>query len=109
MTVPKALSEAGLLSTAEVAETLRVHRSTVWVWIKSDLLKHERVGPAGNFIGISKKNLDDFVKRYPVHVSQGALAAVMKRVGDAQRAKKAAAKEQVSQQSGKKRRKEKIT
>jgi len=79
MTVPKALSEAGLLSTTQVAAHLNVHRSTVWVWIKSGLLQHERLGPSGNWIGVSRKQLDAFVSKYPVHVASATLTAKLAR------------------------------
>lgn len=63
MTVPKALSASGLLSTAEVAEKLGVHRSTVWLWIKSGALAAER---RGAFHGVSPKALRNFRNVYKI-------------------------------------------
>jgi len=96
MSVPKALSEAGLLSTAEIAAQLNVHRSTVWIWINQGLLKSYRVGPSKNWIGVSQKHLDEFTAMYPVHVSN---AHVTKMVAK-KRGKKIAEKAKVSQVRG---------
>lgn len=95
MSVPKALSEAGLLSTAEIAAQLNVHRSTVWIWIKQGLLKSQRVGPSKNWIGVSQKQLDDFTAMYPIQVSN---AHVSKMVTEK---RKKVAKAKTSQPRGK--------
>ncbi len=68
MTVPKALADKGLLSTAEVAKKLSVHRSTVWNWIKTGLLPSVTVaaGDGRPFHGIEPKALARFQKVYVV-------------------------------------------
>jgi excisionase family DNA binding protein len=68
MTVPKALADKGLLSTAEVAKQLGVHRSTVWNWIRTGLLPSVEVA-SGNgrpFHGVDPKALKRFRQIYPV-------------------------------------------
>lgn len=97
MSVPKALSDAGLLSTAEIAKQLSVHRSTVWLWINSGLLPHERVGPSGNWIGVHPKKLAEFTKMYPVHVATGSMNASIQRAQ-----KKLSASKSTSQPRGSK-------
>lgn len=62
MSVPKAFAERGLLSTADVAERLGVHRSTVWWWIDTGVLTSERVGV---FHGVSPDVLQAFIKAWP--------------------------------------------
>lgn len=64
MTLSKKFQASGLLSTADVARELNVHRSTVWLWIKSDLLKSSRVG---EFIGIKRSDLVKFQAMYHVN------------------------------------------
>ena len=99
MSVPKALSEAGLLSTAQVAKALSVHRSTVWLWISSGLLPHERVGPTKNFIGVLANELKAFTMKYPVHVANGSLSRTISKLSGAPQKKKP-----VSQSPGKRKR-----
>jgi excisionase family DNA binding protein len=91
MSVPKALSEAGLLSTAEIAQKLSVHRSTVWLWINSGLLPHERVGPSGNWIGVHPKKLEAFAKMYPVHLAVGSMNSSIKKLEKKRSASRASA------------------
>lgn len=64
MTLSKKFQASGLLSTADVARELHVHRSTVWLWIKSKLLKSSRVG---EFIGVKRSDLDKFRAVYHVN------------------------------------------
>lgn len=62
MTVPKTISEdTKLLSTADVAKQLEVHRSTVWLWIKRGMLKSERHGA---FHGVKPSELRRFLSFY---------------------------------------------
>ncbi len=63
MTVPKAIADDGLLSTAEVAKKLDVHRSTVWLWIKRNMLASEK---RGSFHGIKPSALKDFLSMYDI-------------------------------------------
>lgn len=63
MTLSKKFQASGLLSTGDVARELHVHRSTVWLWIKSKLLKSTRVG---EFIGVKRSDLDKFRAVYQV-------------------------------------------
>jgi excisionase family DNA binding protein len=63
MTLSKKFQASGLLSTGDVARELHVHRSTVWLWIKSKLLKSTRVG---EFIGVKRSDLDKFRAVYHV-------------------------------------------
>ena len=51
MTLSKKFKASGLLSTGDVARELDVHRSTVWLWIKSGLLKKSK-SKVGGFIGV---------------------------------------------------------
>lgn len=67
MSVPKAFAERGLLSTAEVAERLSVHRSTVWWWIDTKVLASERVGV---FHGVSPDVLRTFIQAWPGLIAQ---------------------------------------
>jgi excisionase family DNA binding protein len=64
MTLSNKFRASGLLSTGDVARELRVHRSTVWLWIKSKLLKSTRVG---EFIGVKRSDLDKFRSVYHVN------------------------------------------
>lgn len=64
MTVPKTISEDdALLSTADVAEQLKVHRSTVHHWIKTGMLKSEL---HGSFHAVKKQELKRFQSMYNV-------------------------------------------
>lgn len=63
MTLSKKFQASGLLSTGDVARELHVHRSTVWLWIKSKLLKSTRMG---EFIGVKRSDLDKFRAVYRV-------------------------------------------
>jgi excisionase family DNA binding protein len=64
MVLPKSISEDDtLLSTADVAQQLDVHRSTVWVWIKNGMLKSVR---HGTFHGIRPSELARFRSQYNV-------------------------------------------
>ena len=47
-----------------MARELNVHRSTVWLWIKSDLLKSSKVG---EFIGVKRADLAKFQSMYHVN------------------------------------------
>ena len=67
MTLSKKFRASGLLSTGDVARELHVHRSTVWLWIRSGLLKSTR---AANFIGVKKSDLDKFRAVYHVNGSK---------------------------------------
>lgn len=64
MTLSKKFQASGLLSTGDVARELNVHRSTVWLWIKSDLLKSSRVG---DFVGVKRSDLAKFLAMYHVN------------------------------------------
>lgn len=64
MTLSKKFQASGLLSTGAVAKQLNVHRSTVWLWIKSGLLKSTKVG---EFIGVKPKDLVKFQAVYHVN------------------------------------------
>jgi len=64
MTLSKKFRASGLLSTGDVARELNVHRSTVWLWIKSDLLKSSKVG---EFIGVKRADLARFQSMYHVN------------------------------------------
>ena len=67
MTVPKSISESSdLLSTADIAESLGVHRSTVWGWIKSGMLPSEKQGPSGTFHGVKPSALKRFLSMYQI-------------------------------------------
>lgn len=62
MTVPKTISEdAKLLSTADIAKRLNVHRSTVWLWIDRGMLPSERHGA---FHGVKPFELRRFLSMY---------------------------------------------
>ena len=63
MVLPKSISEDELLSTADVAKSLDVHRSTVWLWIKNGMLKSKR---HGQFHGIKPSELERFRSTYVV-------------------------------------------
>lgn len=64
MTIPKSISEnKTLLSTADVAKQLKVHRSTVNHWIKEGMLPSER---HGSFHAVKPKDLKRFLSIYDV-------------------------------------------
>jgi len=64
MVLPKAIEEDDtVLSTADVAKRLDVHRSTVWIWIKNGMIKSEQ---RGVFHVIKPAALKDFLSRYSV-------------------------------------------
>jgi excisionase family DNA binding protein len=64
VSLPKSISESDeLLSTADVAKQLGVHRSTVWMWVKNGMLSSVR---HGSFHGISRKSLERLQGRYTV-------------------------------------------
>jgi excisionase family DNA binding protein len=65
MTIPKTLSDGELLSTAEVAKQLGVHRSTVWLWIKRDMLPSKKHGA---FHGVRPADLKRFLSVYEIVV-----------------------------------------
>lgn len=65
MAVPKEMADRGLVSTGQVAKALGVHRSTVWYWIRSGLLPHEKVG---EHYGVRPKDVIKHVKVYKVEV-----------------------------------------
>ena len=64
MTLSKKFQASGLLSTGGVARELNVHRSTVWLWIKSGLLRSSKVG---EFIGVKRVDLVKFQSMYHVN------------------------------------------
>jgi len=67
MTAPKEIAEKGLLSTAQVAKELGLHRSTVVLWIKRGILHAKHFGGKGAY-GITQRSLDAFLKVYePEH------------------------------------------
>lgn len=61
MTVPKSISDGPLMSTSDVAKRLKVHRSTVWLWIRRGMLKSEQHGA---FHGVRRSALDRFLSFY---------------------------------------------
>ena len=64
MVLPKTIvDDDTVLSTADVAERLDVHRSTVWVWIKNGMLKSTR---RGSFHAIKPADLKTFLSMYTV-------------------------------------------
>lgn len=64
MTVPKSISGSEkLLSTADIAEQLGVHRSTVHGWIKNKMLPSERHGV---FHGVKPRDLKRFLSIYNI-------------------------------------------
>lgn len=63
MTVPKAISAAGLLSTSQVAEKLDVDRTTVWLWIKNGAMRAKRFG---SFYGVSPQAIKEFCSIYQI-------------------------------------------
>ena len=58
MTTPSTFKRRGLLSTGDIAERLGVHRTTVWHWITSGMLKSIRVTP--RFKGVTEADLKAF-------------------------------------------------
>lgn len=64
MTLSKKFQASGLLSTGDVARELHVHRSTVWLWMKSGLLKSSKVG---DFVGVRRSDLTRFQAMYHVN------------------------------------------
>lgn len=58
MTTPSTFKRRGLLSTGDIARRKNVHRTTVWHWIRSGLLKSTRVTP--RFRGVSEEDLAAF-------------------------------------------------
>lgn len=63
MTIAKAIGEAGLLSTSEVAKRLNVDRTTVWLWINQGILKAKRKGV---FYGVSPETIKAFKEIYNI-------------------------------------------
>ena len=61
VTAPKKLADLGLLTTRQVAKKHKVHRSTVWNWIKSGILRSQRVG---QFRAVSAADLAKFRTMY---------------------------------------------
>jgi excisionase family DNA binding protein len=68
MTLSKKFQLSGLLSTGDVARKLQVHRSTVWLWIKSGMLKSSKVG---GLIGVKQTDLVKFQSVYHVNGDKG--------------------------------------
>lgn len=64
MTLSKKFQASGLLSTGDVARELHVHRSTVWLWIKNEVLKSTT---EDGFVGIKPKDLARFRAIYHVN------------------------------------------
>lgn len=69
MTVPKSIADDGLLSTADVAKQLDVHRSTVWLWIKRGMLPSEK---RGSFHGVKPAALKRFLSMYDISAAKKA-------------------------------------
>jgi len=61
MSLPKSIAESDLMSTSDVARAMKVHRSTVWGWLKSGMLKGTR---KGSFWCVRPKELERFRKVY---------------------------------------------
>lgn len=68
MTLSKKFQASGLMSTGDVARKLKVHRSTVWLWIKSGLLKSNKTNGT---IGIKQRDLVKFQSVYHVNGNKG--------------------------------------
>lgn len=81
MTVPKSFADQDLLSTGEVAAIMKVHRGTVWHWIRVGLLKAEKV--TARYSGVSKRSLSDFKKLYGQASPKASAAAVSPKKGKA--------------------------
>lgn len=62
MTTPSTFKKQGLLSTGDIAERLGVHRTTVWHWMTSGLLKSTRVTP--RFRGVTEADLKAFQSNF---------------------------------------------
>jgi excisionase family DNA binding protein len=71
LTLSKKFQGSGLLSTAEVAKELGKHRSTVWLWIRSKMLKSTRID---GFVGIKRSDLVKFQNVYSVGVPESEKA-----------------------------------
>lgn len=64
MTIPKSISgNPDLLSTADIAKELGVHRSTVHGWIKNGMLASKL---HGNFHAVRRKDLERFTSMYSI-------------------------------------------
>jgi len=74
LTVPKTFVDQKLLSTGEVAKLMKVHRGTVWHWIRIGLLRSEKV--TDRYSGVSRKSLADFKKTYHQQTTPVVPAAV---------------------------------
>jgi len=61
MSVPKALTDANLLSTGQIAKRLSVHRSTVWHWVNTGLLPSTKVG---SHYGVKPADVRRLLKKY---------------------------------------------
>jgi excisionase family DNA binding protein len=61
VTAPKKLRQDGYLTAGQVAHKLKVHRSTVWLWIKAGALPSKRIG---QFRAVDPAALKDFLKVY---------------------------------------------
>ena len=67
MTIPKTISDnEQLLSTADIARELGVHRSTVWGWIKNEMLTSKK---HGSFHGVTPAALKRFLGHYHIDPS----------------------------------------
>jgi excisionase family DNA binding protein len=65
VTIPKTISEDDrLLSTSDVAKKLKVHRSTVHMWIKSGMLGTTKHGACKTYHAIHPKELKRFLSVY---------------------------------------------
>jgi excisionase family DNA binding protein len=62
VTTPSTFKKQGLLSTGDIAERLGVHRTTVWHWMRSGMLKSTRVTP--RFRGVSEADLKAFQSNF---------------------------------------------
>lgn len=67
MTTPTTFRREGLLSTGDIAKRLGVHRTTVWHWMKSGLLRSTAVTP--RFRGVTESDLRAFQANFIPDVS----------------------------------------
>lgn len=61
MVLSSAFKATKLLSTGDVAKALKVHRSTVWLWIKSGAMTSTT---EGQFYGVREHDLEVFRATY---------------------------------------------
>jgi hypothetical protein len=78
VTVPKAFAEKKLISTGEVARRMKVHRGTVWHWIKIGLLRAEKVTP--RYSGVTAESLAILRKTYGQEIEAGQKSGIPKKL-----------------------------